>query len=424
MQLSFAPLLARTSIFSFKQGLSGALTIITTVGAISVVAFNVANTKDSLVKALEPLSKLLKNSSLLNGITELGSKLHSWGSAIVGTKDAFKEWLSNYLGPHGFKAGVAKLYEKLYDWAYVVYSWFRDKFLIFIQKIPDMVKNWDKLRLSLFKWGTFLGGGGGAALWAMFGSGENLDKLGELMARDDFEEIMSDLGKLLENNSETFENMDTEEVQAILEKFLHETDDAKAATKELLKQEEEKKKTAAEEAKKEEKEQDKEKMEEKLTEEEIKKAFAPPSGGAPKTMKQAFGKMTALGFKNVVDLQKSFLSDESARTVAIKGMKKYIELLEKDIEQDKKRNKEDKIKTQFVATINKDKEKFINALGDVVETASENLRKRGNYDFKLDDLVKEFLSTFEAKYTTVAADGQQGDYDIDKGIFQPPKLKK
>ncbi|OAL10541.1 hypothetical protein A6V39_00555 [Candidatus Mycoplasma haematobovis] len=137
-----------------------------------------------------------------------------------------------------------------------------------------MVQNWRKLRLSLFKWGTFLGGGGGSALWAMFGSGDNWDKLSALMEREDFGEMMSTFADLVEKNDETFIKMDQDEMKEIIEKYLDDPEEAQKAAKELLEKQKERADKAKEEQKDKELQEENEELKEpQLEQQEIQELF-------------------------------------------------------------------------------------------------------------------------------------------------------
>ncbi|OAL10547.1 hypothetical protein A6V39_00585 [Candidatus Mycoplasma haematobovis] len=414
MQLRFtSPLVTRVAGSSFKSSISAVLSGMTAVGTLTAVALNSGNTGSTILESLDPVKKALLNDTLLNGIQKVTETFKEWGSAIVGSKDAFKEWLDSYLGPDGFKSGTVTLYQKLNDWGLIVYRWFRDKFWKFITNIPDMVQNWRKLRLSLFKWGTFLGGGGGSALWAMFGSGDNWDKLGELMGRPDFEEIMGDLGKLMENNSDAFEKMDTEEVKEIFEKFLHETDEAKEATKELLKKQEERQKDKSEE----------EKEKEQLTEEEIQERFKPPSGGNPLDTKAVFGNMVSGGLKKLVGLfnskSKSSIEGKSPYLAAIEGMKDYIDLIDKDIKQEQSRKKEGTPKQQFAEVIKENKFAFISAIAGVAEKAYRKLPtpQSNGKEVTEKEMAEAFMKEFENSFTKKALENEEGDFDMTADMF-------
>ncbi|OAL10574.1 hypothetical protein A6V39_00720 [Candidatus Mycoplasma haematobovis] len=400
MQLRFTPPLVTTVATSgFRQGISSILSGLTVAGAFSTVIFSSNLASEKVSEPLDKFVKVLKASPLYDGIAQVATTLKDWGSAVVGAKDDLKSWIERYLGADGLKSGVAQLAEKLQAWGLIVYNWFATKFIEFVKNIPKMVQEWDKLRLSLFKWGTFLGGGGSSALWAVFSSGENFDKFSKLMERDDFGEIMSSLTKLVEENNEAFNNMESEELQEIIEKFLDEPDEAKKTTEELLKKQEEKK----EEAKKDPTQEDKEPQ---LEEQEIKDAFSPRKGGNPQTTAEVLGSMAERGLGSLLDLPYSSFGGFSldlARNKAKAAMNQYIQDIRSDVEKETKRkNAKPSAKKQFLDIIQASETQFVDALAKNAMIAASNITKKP----KLEDLAKEFAKALEGAFTTVCQDNE------------------
>ncbi|OAL10593.1 hypothetical protein A6V39_00815 [Candidatus Mycoplasma haematobovis] len=412
MQLRFTPPLVTTVATSgFRQGISSILSGLTVAGAFSTVIFSSNLASEKVSESLDKFIQGLKASLLYDGIAQVATTLKDWGSAVVGAKDDLKSWVERYLGADGLKSGVATLYEKLHVWANIVYDWFANKFLKFISNISEMVKNWKQLRLSLFKWGTFLGGGGGSALWVMFGSGENWDKLGELLGNPEFADIAEKFSKLVEDNGEAFASMDKEEAQEILEQFLENPEVAKEITEELLEDQKEKNKEKKEDEKKDE-----------LSKDEIKEAFS--KGGSPKDPQGVFQNMLGGGIQSLVDLSNSFFGG-SLENTAKKAMQDYVDHLKKEVSKGEVKSKADKAKQEFLKALEEDKEgQLIKALTDSTVKAYKRVELRGKVTFE--ELSKELGSILESDYTEECRDNCEGEGVSlkDKVPNFAPKMKK
>ncbi|OAL10567.1 hypothetical protein A6V39_00685 [Candidatus Mycoplasma haematobovis] len=352
----------------------------TAAGTSTAVIFNLDRAKNTVDSAFGTVKQVFLNSYLYDGIKKTGDTLKDWFTVIINSKDDFREWVKNYLGADGLKSGAVDLYRKLYDWGGIVYRWFRDKFLVFISNIPQMVKDWKKIRLSLFKWGTFLGGGGGSALWAMFSSGANFDKLGELMGRDDFEDMMNDFNKLVQDNEDSFKEMGSEGIQDIIQKYLDNPEEAKQAAKELIKEQEEKNKEN-EQKKEEEKEPKKE-----LSSEEIQDKFNPKKGGKPETPGAVFNSMVSKGIEKMLASKHASSFDSPIKSIESEienGMREYISAIEEDLKKTAAKNsKVSKAKQDFLDTIKDAKELFIKSLAKSVTQAYQISDSRKPEDLK------------------------------------------
>ncbi|OAL10615.1 hypothetical protein A6V39_00925 [Candidatus Mycoplasma haematobovis] len=203
MYLKLTPPFSELLSFNCRQLLVSCLAGTVIVGSGSVLVFN-SSISTKLNEAIRPAFAQLALTPFGKGINALGNTISEWGASVVGKKDDFQQWFQSFFNIDGIKSGTLELYEKLVAWAKIVYEWFANKFLKFIGNIPEMVKNWKELRLSLFKWGTFLGGGGGSALWAMFGNSANWSKLGDLMGHPKFEEMINDFNTLVQENPRRF----------------------------------------------------------------------------------------------------------------------------------------------------------------------------------------------------------------------------
>ncbi|OAL10559.1 hypothetical protein A6V39_00645 [Candidatus Mycoplasma haematobovis] len=421
MQLNLTPpLVVRTFGANFNQILSATFTGLTVAGTCSAVVFNFAQAQKSLGSAFDPLKKVWEASFLSSGINKLGDTFNSWAQAIFGSKDDFRSWLQRYLGIDGVKSGVSELYHKLVAWATIVYEWFRDKFIKFIGNIPDMVKNWDKLRLSLFKWGTFLGGGGGSALWAMFGSGDNWGKLADLIGNPEFEGVVDKFSKLVEENGAAFSEMNEEEAKEMFEAILDDPKEAEALLGELLDEQKEKNEKKKEELKKEGKENEEPK--EELEKEEIVEKFKNSGGGSPNNPTEAFGDMVGSALQGMVDISPTKLWDTDIAHTAKTKMKEYIDTLRKDVE--KKARKSD-VKQKFLDAIKDNETAFILSLAEAAKKAFEAIKKPSQ-QVKYEDLAKKFGEILEEEFTVEATDGdgEEGISIREKVPSTPPKKSR
>ncbi|OAL10551.1 hypothetical protein A6V39_00605 [Candidatus Mycoplasma haematobovis] len=399
MQLRFTPpLVVRTFGANFNQGLFATFTCLATIGTCSAVIFNSSQAQQSLGNAFDPLKKAFEASILSSGLINLGNTFKSWGESIFNSKDEFIDWLGRYFDVNGLKSGVAELYGKLKVWVEIVYNWFATKFLKFIENIPQMVKDWKKLRLSLFKWGTFLGGGGGSALWAMFGTGDNWDKLGELMGHPNFEDMMNDFNKLVQDNEEAFKDMGSEGIQDILQKYLDNPEEAQKAAKELLEEQEKKK----EENKKDSEKKEEEKSDE-LSTQEISEKFNPQKGGNPETPGQVFSNMVQHSLKGLVDLPYSLfgVSSNLIKEKAEAGMKEYLANIENDVKT--RKNKSSEVKKQFLDILSNEEERkqFIDALAKAAMKAYQGIT---NKKPDIETLTDEFVKGLEGSVTEICKD--------------------
>ncbi|OAL10522.1 hypothetical protein A6V39_00460 [Candidatus Mycoplasma haematobovis] len=425
MQLRFTPPLSvRTTGVGFKQGLSVTLTGVTTIGAFTVVTFNSDKARTSIADSFEPIKQLLGDSVFLNGINQLGETLFGWGSSIVASKDAFKEWLNNYFGPDGLKSGAVKLYEKLVAWGEIVYGWFRDKFIEFIKNIPQMVKDWDKLRLSLFKWGTFLGGGGGGALWAMFGSFDNWGKLADLMGNEEFMGAVEKFSELVDKNTDAFKDMGQEAMQEILERIMEEPKDAKEIIEDLLKEQkdmaEKEKKEREEKQQKGEKVEDEEQKEPQLEQEHIKESLK-KSKGSPQSKEEVFGYLVGDALKSLMSMPNSFDSPITAiKERAKDAINKYMSNVK---EESKKKTKVGKANLEFLEAFGQDEEKqkqFVDELANIAKSAFSI----GYQSF--DELARAFEKIMQDKFTVpMEGNGEEGEgVDLSNMVKKPAQRKR
>lgn len=235
------------------------------------------------------------------------------------------------------------------------------------------------------------------------------------MARGDFEEIMGDLGKLMERNSDAFEKMDQEELKEIFEKFLNETEEAKEANKELLKRQEERQKNKSEE----------EKEQEQLSEKEIQEEFKSSGGGSPQDPKAVFGSVVAGGLDKLVDLfnnenRKGFIEGQSSYKIAMEGMKEYIAKIEKGIEREKSKGQKGTPKQKFKEIIEKNKVAFMSGLAQAAERAYYLLERRKTPEkpkISKEEMAKAFMEQFQQSFTKRVTDGEKGNVDIDHKLF-------
>ncbi|OAL10561.1 hypothetical protein A6V39_00655 [Candidatus Mycoplasma haematobovis] len=391
----------------------------TAVGTCSTISFNL-DKANSIGKALEPIKNTYIFNLFSKGIFNLNNTFKDWGGSIFNSKDAFIDWLNRYFDVNGFKAGVVALYEKLHNWAGIVYRWFRDKFLEFVGNIPKIVENWKQIRLSLFKWGTFLGGGGGSALWSMLGVGANWSKLGDLMGHPDFMEMMNDFNQLVQDNEEAFKEMGPEDVEDILQKYLDNPEEAKQAAKDLLQEQKERKEK--EEKDKENKSQEEKKDEEKqekskeLSVEEIKEKFNPSQAGQPPTVPAVFSNMVTEGLKKLQSLSYFSFggSNLEIESKAKEGMEKYLESLKNDVEKEKaKRSRKPSVKSEFLDIIAQEKEALVNALATAAVKAY-----RSSESLKIEALTQKFIEAL-----TIPCEGGK-DCDADELVKALSNEKK
>ncbi|OAL10558.1 hypothetical protein A6V39_00640 [Candidatus Mycoplasma haematobovis] len=378
---------------------------ITTVGTLTAVALNAGSSKDSIIQSLEPIKKALLNDVLLSGISKVGDTLYQWGTAIVATKDDFKVWLHNYLGADGLKSGVVALYEKLYGWIEIVYTWFKDKFIDFVKNISKIVENWKQIRLSLFKWGTFIGGGGGGALWGMFSSFDNWGRLSELMGNEDFTGAVEKFAELVDKNSDAFKDMGEEAMKEILEKIMEDPKEAKEIAKELLEEQDKKNEGKREEDKKEE-----------LKKEQIHESFAQPKG-SPKNEGEVLGYLMGNAIQGLTNLS-SF--EGAIEFKAKEAMNKYMAHIEEEAKKDTKVGRANKA---FLDAINGKKEELIRELGKVAEKAFRKTEKTGKIEFEV--LSKAFEEAMQSTFTVPIKDGEDSSNAVSlEGVVQKPKVSK
>ncbi|OAL10578.1 hypothetical protein A6V39_00740 [Candidatus Mycoplasma haematobovis] len=380
MQLRITPPLAvKAAGSSFKPSISAVLSGLTTAGTCTAVVLNSSGAKETITSSLGIFREAFTNSYLYDGIKKTTETFGDWFAVIINSKDDFRDWVKSYLGPDGLKSGTVEFYNKLHSWVDIVYNWFATKFIEFIGNIPEMVKNWDKLRLSLFKWGTFLGGGGGSALWAMFGTGANWSKLGDLMGHPHFEDMMNDLNQLVQDNEEAFKEMGSEGIEDILQKYLDNPEEAREAAKELLKEQKEMN----------EKDQEEKKEKQELSSEEIKEKFNPSQAGQPPTVPAVFSGMVTQGLKKLLSNSYSFAPPED---MARKAMNEYLSKIEADVEKEKeKSNRKPSVKAKFWDIIKDKKEEFVNTLAIAAKKAYDNAT-----DLKLKTLTDKFVEALTA----------------------------
>ncbi|OAL09930.1 hypothetical protein A6V39_03395 [Candidatus Mycoplasma haematobovis] len=419
MQLRL-PLATKAVGFKFNSSVTAILSGLTAVGTCSSIIFNSESARSSISSSLSTLKNTAVTQVFLDGFNKVGNTFQNWGSAIINSKDDFVDWLERYLGINGIKSGTVALYEKLRVWVGIVYEWFATKFIKFIKNIPEMVKNWKELRLSLFKWGTFLGGGGGSAFWAMFGSGDNWGKLGELMGRPDFMDMMNDFSTLVQDNPEAFEELGAEGIEEIIEQYLEDPEKAKEAAKELIEEQKEKKEEANKDKEKD-PEEKKEPNSEELTADEIKEKFNSKSG-KPKDVTGVLGNVVAQGLVPILELPNSSFfgfEAEKAKKVAKEHMNKYIEELRKNIGSKKKGPEK-----EFLDLVEgNNQNELVEFLAGVATSAYGKVSSNVKYEV----FAQQFSKELESKITQPCEDENNCDAtDLAQKfkVGNKPKIKK
>lgn len=241
----------------------------------------------------------------------------------------------------------------------------------------------------------------------MFGSGENLGRLAELMGREDFGEMMDDFNTLVQDNPKAFEDLGAEGIEKIIEAYLDDPDKAKEAAKELIQEQKDRKEEAKEEKNKlQEKEEEKENTSKELTAEEISNKFDSSKTGNPPDKGTVFKGMVDGGLKKLLFFGSySFKPISEIKETARKGMEEYLENLNTVVKKEnKKKGKKPSVKAQFMEIINKgdNKNKLLDALADAAVKAYDKFSNK-----KLESLTDEFV-----KALTKPCSGDDCDADV------------
>ncbi|OAL10015.1 hypothetical protein A6V39_03820 [Candidatus Mycoplasma haematobovis] len=377
----------------------------TAAGTCSAFVFNL-DKANQFGNALSPLKNTFIVSFFSRGILNLSDTLKSWGESIVNSKDAFIDWLNRYFDVNGLKAGTVELYNKLHDWALIVYEWFATKFLRFIENIPWIVQNWKQIRLSLFKWGTFIGGGGGGALWGMFSSFDNWGKLSELMGNEDFTGAVEKFAELVDQNPDAFKDMGEEAMKEILEKIMEDPKDAKEIAEKLLQEQKEKNKDKKDEEQKEE-----------LDKEQIQESFANPKG-SPQSKEEVFGYLVGSALQSLVDVKSSAFGSpvKEIEDKTRKAMTEYIQFVKEKVN---KKTREGKASKDFIDALGNKENTLINELVKVATEAFD--KKRGSFE----NLKNSFEKIMKDRFTVEIGEGgdQSEAVELDN-IIKDPNRKK